>query len=318
MSKLSDRNGRAYEYAYLLKLEEKVKPYRKIAIENNSSLVVLQNAWNEIGEEMRKMFLISADAGVTAILEVEPLIAENADDVLEIKIQPDDAGKKGDVRDIVLTRKNISWEIGFSVKNNHAAAKHSRLSRKLDFGEKWFGLPCSQDYWNDIKPIFDYLSEEKVKKTKWRDLPNKDTEVYVPLLKAFLKELKKGYEIHGEVLPTRMVEYILGKFDFYKAIGKNRIRITQIQPYNLRGTLNKASKERKPKIILPVTELPTRIVGAEFKPDSTTTVELYMDKGWQFALRIHSAETNVIPSLKFDVQIIGMPATIICIDCKWE
>ncbi|MEG2575602.1 MAG: HaeIII family restriction endonuclease [Christensenella sp.] len=43
-----------------------------------------------------------------------------------------------------------------------------------------------------------------------------------------------------------------------------------------------------------------------------------MDGGWQFSFRIHNAATLVEPSLKFDVQIIGMPVTIISINCTWN
>lgn len=50
----------------------------------------------------------------------------------------------------------------------------------------------------------------------------------------------------------------------------------------------------------------------------TNTVELYMDGGWQFTFRIHNAETYVIPSLKFDIQIVGMPTAIITINCLWK
>lgn len=55
----------------------------------------------------------------------------------------------------------------------------------------------------------------------------------------------------------------------------------------------------------------------DFKPNSTNTVELYMDGGWQFNFRIHNASTKVETSLKFDVQIVGIPATIISINCSW-
>ncbi len=34
---------------------------------------------------------------------------------------------------------------------------------------------------------------------------------------------------------------------------------------------------------------------------------LTFDNGWQLSFRIHNAESRVIPSLKFDVQIIGSP-----------
>lgn len=84
----------------------------------------------------------------------------------------------------------------------------------------------------------------------------------------------------------------------------------------MHGQLNRASKTIKPQIHIPVACLPTRIVNLEFKPNSTNTVELYMDGGWQFSFRIHNAATNVETSLKFDIQIVGMATTIITINCS--
>ena len=69
---------------------------------------------------------------------------------------------------------------------------------------------------------------------------------------------------------------------------------------------------------LPISTLPTRIVSLEYKPDSKNTLELYLDGGWQFSFRIYNASTKVESSLKFDIQIIGMPTTIISIDCRWS
>ena len=69
---------------------------------------------------------------------------------------------------------------------------------------------------------------------------------------------------------------------------------------------------------LPISTLPTRIVSLEYKPDSKNTLELYFDGGWQFSFRIYNASTKVESSLKFDIQIIGMPTTIISIDCRWS
>ena len=53
-----------------------------------------------------------------------------------------------------------------SIKHNHEAVKHSRLSHGLDFGNEWFGIPCSKEYWNAVKPIFDRLKSEKAKGRK--------------------------------------------------------------------------------------------------------------------------------------------------------
>lgn len=42
-----------------------------------------------------------------------------------------------------------------------------------------------------------------------------------------------------------MVEYLLGEFDFYKVIGLDDKKITQVQSYNLRGTMNRQGKSVK-------------------------------------------------------------------------
>ena len=257
-------------------------------------------------------------AGVNTIFDLEPLILDDGDDELELKIQSDDKGKEGDVRDVLIIRRGIEWEIGLSVKHNHFAVKHSRLSKNLDFGRKWYGVDCSEQYWEDIKPIFEYLDVEKQKDSKWSDLPNKEDDVYIPLLNAFKGELERQNHLFGKDIPKLMVEYLLGEFDFYKVIGIDSKRITQIQSYNLRGTLNNQGNNLKRSIELPISTLPTRIVSLEYKPGSKNTLELYLDGGWQFSFRIHNASTKVEPSLKFDIQIIGMPTTIISIDCRWK
>ena len=235
------------------------------------------------------------------------MITEKDDDCLVLKMQKDQEGKIGDVRDIIIIRNEEKWEIGLSIKHNHFAVKHSRLGPKLDFGERWYGIKCSNDYWNDIAPIFELINSKKEQGLKWSDLENKDKDVYIPLLNAFMNEIKRNADKHPD-LPKKLVEYLLDEFDFYKVISIDNKKITQIQSYNLRGTLNKASKKEKPKTI---------IVNICFKPESSNTIELYMDEGRQFSFRIHNASTYVENSLKFDIQIVGMPASIISIDCKW-
>ena len=318
MSSKSNNQGRAYEFAYLNILHEEISKYRLSKIEKNSSYEAAEKAWNTLEESEKDMYKLSALAGANAILELEPLILDDGDDELELKIQADEKGKEGDVRDVLIIRRNIEWEIGLSVKHNHFAVKHSRLSKGLDFGEKWYGIKCSEEYWNDVKLIFDYLEQEKSKESKWKDLPNKEDDVYYHLLMAFKGELDRQNKLYSKDIPKLMVEYLLGEFDFYKVIGIDSKRITQVQSYNLRGTLNKEGVKRKRSIKLPIASLPTRIVSLEFKPGSKNTLELYLDGGWQFSFRIHNASTKVETSLKFDIQIIGMPTTIISIVCRWR
>ena len=317
MSEQSNNHGRAYEYICLTTLYNEISQYRSAKIQQNSAYHAAFHAWSQVGQVFQDILLNSAKSAVATIFDMEPMIIEKSDDLLKLKIQTDNEGKDGDVRDIVISRKDVQWEIGLSIKHNHFAVKHSRLAKSLDFGQKWFGIACSDTYWNDIKPIFNYLAEQKANRQDWSDLPHKDKDVYIPLLQAFMNEIRRSNALNSE-LPKRMVEYLLGEFDFYKVISIDSKRITQIQTYNLHGKLNQASRMKKPKIEVPLACLPMRIVSLDFKPNSTNTVELYMDGGWQFSFRIHNASTKVETSLKFDIQIVGMPTTIISINCKWN
>lgn len=317
MSTRSNDQGRAYEYAWIQTLYKALHKSRKTRIVENSSLIANKRAWSIMDEEMQKIFMVSANAAIDTVLELEPKLSENDGDELTLEFQKDGEGIKGDVRDIVIKRQDIKWEMGLSIKHNHDAVKHSRLSYKLDFGKEWFGVPCSDSYWNAVGPIFDMLKYEKANGTKWSEIENKNQKVYIPLLQAFIDEINRGCK-NDKTIPRKMIEYLIGIEDYYKIVSKDSKQFTLIHTFNMHGTLNKPSKVKVSAIMVPVVELPTRMVALEFKPDSENTVEMYLDNGWQLSFRIHSAKSTVEPSLKFDVQFISMPISVLNIECKWR
>ena len=317
MSSKSNNQGRAYEYICLLSLQNAISAIRKSQIIHNSSYEAAEHAWNTLSVAEKALYTLSAKSTIDTIFALEPNIVEVDNDMLNLYIQSDDHGKKADVRDIIIDRKDIVWEIGLSIKHNHMAVKHCRLSKTLDFGKKWYGINCSEEYWNAVKPTFDYLDAEKAKGTYFRDLNSKEDGVYVPLLKAFMQEVKTQVE-KSTGIPRKLVEYLLSKYDFYKVISIDNKRITTIQSFNMYGTLNQSSKTQKPSLEVPVMELPTNLLFMDFKPKSKNTVIMSFDNGWQFSFRIHNAKDTVESSLKFDVQIEGMPPAVnIEFNCKW-
>lgn len=317
MSSKSNKNGRAYEFAFLTVLRDGLISNQDINIEKNSSYYSSQNVWNALLDSDKENYVRGAKAGINLLKNLEPLI-EDGDDILTLKMQSDKKGEEGDVRDLVIKRESSNWEIGLSLKHNHFAVKHNRISPTIDFSKKWFGLPCYKNYWDSVLPIFQKLDIYKESGIKWRELLNKKDDIYYPLLNAFINEIKTKYDQYGSIVPKKMVEYLLGYFDFYKVISIDNRKTTIIQSFNLRGNLNKASKKRKPELIAPIINLPTRIISIGFKPKSKNTVELYLDSGWQFNFRIHNASTIVESSLKFDVRLIGMPSSIIELESAWS
>lgn len=317
MSSASNNNGRAYEYICLLSLHSAIDKVRKAQIIKNGSYIAAQHAWNSLSKSNQSLYALSARSTIDTIFSLEPNIVEDSSDVLSLYIQTDKRGEEADVRDIIIERRDITWEVGLSIKHNHMAVKHSRLAKDLDFGKKWYDVECSKEYWNEVKPIFDFLTKEKIKGTYFRNLKSKKDQVYVPMLNAFMHEIQKQVNTNASV-PKRLVEYLLSKYDFYKVISIDEKRITTIQAFNMFKTLNLPSRTIKPTIKVPDINLPTKLLHIGFKPKSKTTVIMCFDNGWQFSFRLHNAKDLVETSLKFDVQIVGLPADVnIKYICKW-
>lgn len=317
MSTNSNDRGRAYEYAWINILYRALSKIRRTRIVDNSSLEANKRAWTDMDSDMQELFEISANSAVDTILKLEPRMSEDDGDELLLEFQKDGAGTRGDVRDIVIKRTNIKWEVGLSIKHNHEAVKHSRLSHELDFGKEWFGIPCTAQYWTDVNPIFDRLKAEKNKEKKWSELSDKEEGVYIPLLKAFMDEINRAYKVNVSV-PEKMVEYLIGTNDYYKVVSHDKKRMTLIHTFNMHDTLNKPGKIKASADKVPIVKLPTELIAIKFKEGSNNTVEMYLNNGWQLSFRIHNASTKVEPSLKFDVQFIGMPISILNIECKWN
>lgn len=313
--------GKAYEYACTQAIAEIAGKYRHVNITYNSSLIVAKNAWDSLATHLQQKMQASAKAGIHSLVQLEPKIIEDGNDDLQLTLQEDSKGQEGDVRDVLIIRRSIAWEIGVSVKHNHSAVKHSRLSPSIDFGKEWLNTPCSQEYFRDIRPIFSRLAILKASNAKWSDVTDKNTTVYIPLLEAFMKELRKLSLTHSETVPPMLLEYLLGRKDFYKIISNDSGRFTTLQCFNLQGTLNTASSTTQPALRIRGVEMPTRIYHMDYKDmkgvPSTTTVQIVMDNNWAVSFRIHSASTYVETSLKFDIQLTGVPSSMFSNSVSW-
>ena len=317
MSKNSNNLGRAYEFAWLNALHTELSKKRAVLIVQNSSYRANQKAWDSVTQQNRDTFQLSAASAIQTLIELEPLMEEDLGDALVLIPQQDSQGMLGDVRDILMQRNQIDWEIGLSIKHNHEAIKHGRLSHKRDFGNIWFGTPCSQQYWDAVKPVFDRLKVEQRKGTRFSQLEDINRDVYIPILNAFMDEVNRQYAADPRIA-RKMIEYLIGVHDYYKMVSHDTQKLTVIHTFNPYGTLNKPSRKRASVLTVPVLSLPTRIVALQRKPDSATTIEMYLDNGWQLSFRIHNAEKEVAPTLKFDIQFIGIPPEVLSLECRWN
>ncbi|MBP9478692.1 MAG: HaeIII family restriction endonuclease [Sebaldella sp.] len=302
--------GKAFEYSNLLSLYKFLSLKQEIEIIENSSYKIAKKNFNEQNSEVQENMLKASNAAIKAIFKLEPQLEYgDVNSPLFLSIQEDSAGKVGDVRDILSLRKQNGWEIGFSCKHNHIAVKHSRLSSTIDFGLSWFGVPCSENYFDEINVIFDELKVLKEQKIAWKNLVKKEERFYITVLDAFMRELIGLYESNKDI-PHKLVSYLLGKNDFYKIITHETRKVTQIQAFNIYGTLSKTTQQAKPEQKIKQLKLPTTFYNIDYKKGSKNTIILVCDAGWTISMRIHSASTIVEPSLKFDIRLTGVPENL--------
>ena len=305
-------NGKAFEYALLFEFYERLSKITSVSINKNEPYQNAKGCFDSFVQKEQDTFRITASAAINFLIDIEPRLSNaiNKEDVLVLEIVSDQAGQTGDVRDVLLIRSLQKWEIGISAKNNHRAVKHSRLSLNIDFGKKWLGVPCSQNYFDEIKPVFDMLANLKAsdKSTKWTSIENMHQIVYIPILDAFRKELLRLDKENPSNVAENLVQYLIGSEDFYKVIKGNKK--VEIQAYNLSGSLNLPFENVKPKAKIPKLKLPSRLIEIVYQDNSTTTLLVSLNEGWQISFRIHNASSRVEPSLKFDINLVSAPHTL--------
>jgi len=303
-------NGKAFEYSLLCKFYDRLNLVTNVSIIENEPFKKVKECYAKVSEIEQNNFKIAASFAVNFLIDLEPRlsIGINEKDILVLEIVSDSAGKEGDVRDVLLIRAFQKWEIGVSAKNNHRALKHSRLSTNLNFGQEWLETPCSENYFAEINEVFSLLTSirKNDNTTIWNDeFEDIFAQIYKPVLKAFKKEMLRLQNLDPENFASKLVQYLVGKDDFYKILKSKRK--VEIQAFNLNGTLNLAAKSKKPELRISKIQLPKRLIELVFKKGHDNTLIAYFDEGWQISFRIHTAKSTVEPSLKFDVNLISAP-----------
>jgi hypothetical protein len=304
------KTGKAFEFALLNDFVERLELLTKVEVIDNEPFQNAKKHFTGFNETEQGLYNLNASFAVNFLIDLEPRLSNgiSTSDILQLEIVSDKMGQIGDVRDVLAIRSLQKWEIGISAKNNHRAVKHQRLSKELDFGKQWIGISCSKNYFDSIMPTFIYLEECKSLKMLWKEIPNKHNKVYIPILQAFINEVEKLNNENPETFSKQIVKYLIGNRDFYKVI-KKKSKV-EIQAFNLYGSLNLPFNNIKSKYKISKVNFPDRLLDISFKKNSKTTVNLVFNEGWQFSFRLHSAEELVIPSLKFDVNLVSAPHSL--------
>lgn len=322
MAKASNTvNGKAFEFACLKALLEKIRDEGKsVNTVENKAFNTAKNAFAAVGTEEQNRLMKAAATAVKLLLPLEPkLLGGRGMLLLSIAADSVAIGTEGDVRDVLCVRgEDNDWTVGISCKHNHEALRHPRITEGKDFGKDWLGINCSEEFMQAITPITDSLISCGKNGTLWRSIDRKWDVYYVPILQAYLDEIKRMCETYPDV-PEKLLSYFFGANDFYKVIMKSGSHTTTIEGFNMHGTLNAACGKTKAMTRVPVIKMPTRLIDAVFKAKSKTTIILTFDGGWSVSMRLHNKDDIAKPtSLAWDVNLIGLPTSTYVNTHSWD
>lgn len=192
---------------------------------------------------------------------------------------PDRAGVEGDVTDIRIMSE--VEKINISLKHNHDALKHPRLTRV----PSWVGLESDDNYetihdriWDDF---FKQAEKANPTATLFRDLTAIDADfindnLYNPFCTFISNYLSKKTSSSQSV--KHMFDFLVGTYDFYKII--DRKDCITIQDF-----INMP----KPNTVI-------------IRQTDRSHIAMTFDNGVILDLRLHTASSRLIRSIKFDVR----------------
>ena len=280
-------SGKSFEYALAYEFAARLG-----TTVSGSAYRVAKRYFDGLDDSQRQERANASGTAVEFILSNEPRLKPGL--VARVVLQSDQAGIPGDVRDIVLETSRGDC-IGISAKVRNTAIRNSRLSPRIDFARRWLGAECSDAYRQETAQVWDYLQPLEDQKTRWSCIEDKADRVYMPLQRAFIREVERQFARNAPEKAATLMRYMLGTHDYYKVYKHNSTM--SIESFNMDATLSWGKQ----------VPIPAALVRIAMKPGSKTTSLMVLDQGWQLSFRLHSAESLVKRSLKFDVQVIGQP-----------
>lgn len=187
---------------------------------------------------------------------------------------------------------------------------NNNISNSLDFGKKWYGVPCSDEYWKNVNCIIGLIESEVNKGINLRSIYSIADEFYLPILTSFIKEIQTQIKASRKV-QKRLAEYLIKNYYYSKLITLGPDKSIINEKYNIYGS--KFSKINNAKVLnkTPIVKLPKTIYYIGIKPKSKTTVLMCLDNGWQVSFKIRLSCKEGKPIFNLDIHFIGIPTEIV-------
>ena len=276
-------------------------------LEQNNAHKSYQECWDNTSDEDKALSLRQSRPAVRRIVSKEPYIFKKDGNPLKVRFNDENRDfEKDSFGELLLERKDLNWRISISVKSDAkviatmpvAERDKDVFMNKIvnsfneidDFGDRVFGIPCSQEYFLDMNEILMRIAPHD--REKWSVLRKDDPFVYntliTPMLRAMGDEVKRICADHPEA-PQRMLEYFYGKIDYYYINPIDEVEATRIGAVNSHKGLGRIPNNHNlytPSVKFPTKLLDVRFANGRYGELSQDTIQFSFDGGWSICLMI--------------------------------
>jgi len=284
---ISDRNGRALEFAIVDHIRGKYK------VKLNPQAIESQRRdkpkFDELPKKLKDKFSKCSFKIGSWINEINPL-----DELTILDRISDDQAKRGDVTDIRLVYPDKK-RINLSIKHNHNAVKHQRpgaLQSQCGFPNN---SPESRKYKADYKSLISNFCQEayelKPGAINFRELKAVDSNFINENLYQHICLLTQDFlnSFNNDAIRvSKYFEFIVGITDFYKVVVTDKS--IEIMAY---VDIDKPN-------------------SLKAKIRSSNYVDVSFSNGWVLSMRLHTASSKIKGvSIKFDTRVQESPIPLI-------
>ncbi len=268
--------------------------------------------WEWVRSDKQQLALRQAAPAIERILANEPYVFEKGGEPLFIRVNDKMRElEKESFGEILLERKDLDWRISLSVKSDaHVLTTMPVADRETDkftpnasmvvneiddFGDRIFGVPCSNEYFDDMNEIL--MKIDTTHSETWSQKLTDEDFVYdniiTPMLRAFGAEVQRICSVHPEA-PAKLLDYFYGKIDYYFINPIDRLEVTRIGAVNSHGGLGRIpdnDNHYTPVVKMPTELLDVRFATGKYGEVSKDTLQLAFDGGWSVCITIRTQYT---------------------------
>ena len=280
-------------------------------VENSEAYKSYLWVWDR--SDQKQLALRQAEPAIQRIISKEPYVFKTGGDPLFIRVNDQTRElAKDSFGEILLERPDLDWRFSISVKNDAqvlssmtvADRETDRTMDKVasivneidDFGDRIFGVPCSNDYFNDMNEIL--MKVNTTKSATWSKKLTDEKFAYdnliTPMLMAVAAEIPRICKDHPEA-PKKLLDYFYGTIDYYFINPIEELEVTRIGAVNVHGGLGCIPNNHNhytPVVEPPTQLLDVRFATGKFREISKDTIQLSFDGGWAVCIKIGTSFTE--------------------------